>query len=56
MTITWEFDLKVMSERGMGPHKKFIFFAPSPKNNTWYRSEGFSLSESIENWIEKTTK
>ena len=56
MTLTWEFEIRVISERGMGAHKKFMFFAPYPKNNTWYRSEGFSLSESIENWIEKTTK
>ena len=56
MTYTYAFDLKVTSERGMGAHKKFSIFAPSRRNNTWYRSEGFSLAEAIENWIELITK
>ena len=56
MTLTWEFDLRVMSERDMGLHKKFSIFAPFPKNRTWYRGEGFSVVEAVEDWIERTTK
>ena len=56
MTLTWEFELRVLSERKMGKHKKFTFFAPFPKNNTWYRGEGFSVIEAVEDWIERTTK
>ena len=56
MTLTWEVDLRIISERKMGLHKKFMFFAPFPKNNTWYRGEGFSIVEAVEHWIELTTK
>lgn len=51
MTYTYGFDLSVTSERGMGTHKKFSIFAPSLKDNTWYRGEGFSIEKAFEDWL-----
>lgn len=55
MTFTYCFTLTVASERGMGTHKKFSIFAPA-NNNTWYRGEGFSLQEAIDDWMERVTR
>jgi hypothetical protein len=55
ITLTHSFTLDVASERGMGNYKKFSIFAPG-KNNTWYRGEGPSIVQAIENWIKETTK
>ena len=50
--LTWSWEVRFWTERGL-ENGSFIINAVNPKDNTWYRSDGTTVSEAIQNFFKK---
>ena len=53
LNTTWNINLKAAQERGETNHTRWVIQAPNPVDKTYHTTDGFSITEAINNWFVK---
>jgi len=50
--LTWAWELRYFTEKTL-EHGSFVLHALSPKDTTWYRVDGSTIAETVDNFLSK---